>query len=216
MTDQSKFTPIALTDEQEAWFQKHFKHTKNEEIAQRLGISVRSVTRKASKMGLQKTKQFIRKCQLNAAQKANESNRINGTYPPKGYKIPNGEQYRFKKGERPIDRIGAKREAERISKSAESRRATFKLEKARALYGLPRQTKLKVVQRPRKQVHMRYYFRQLGYIVERGSNVVYYNSETKRSLKLESRPRTGFTFLEHDATNLQGLHRTEASPADLS
>lgn len=211
-----KTTPIVLTPKQEAWLRKHFKHTKNEEIAQKLGISVRSVNRKASKMGLQKTRQFIRKCQLEAAQKANESNRINGTYPPKGYKIPNCEQYRFQKGVRPIDRIGAKREAARIMKSAESRRATFKLEKARALYGLPQQTKLRVVQRPRKQILMRYDLRQRGYIIERGSNVAYYNNDTKRSQKLESRPRTGFTFLEQDATNLQGLHRAEASPADLS
>ena len=211
-----KTTPIVLTPEQEAWLWKHFKHTKNEKIAEKLGISVRSVTRQASKMGLQKTKQFIRKCQLNAAQKANESNRINGTYPPKGYKIPRGEEFRFKKGERPIDRIGAKREADRISRSAASRAKTFQVERARALYGIPQQTKLQVVKHPRKQIQLRYYLRKLGYVIERGSNVIYYNSETKRSQELESRPRTGFTFLEQDAANLQGLHRAEASPADLS
>ena len=208
--------PIKVTPEQLEWLKKHFKHTKNEEIARKLGISLRSVNRLASKIGLQKTKQFIRKCQLEAAQKANESNRINGNYPPKGYAIPNREKNWIKKGEKPIDRLGAKKEAERVAKSAASRAKTFQIERARALYGIPQQTKMSVVKHPRKQIQMRYYLRKLGYIAKRGSNVIYYNNETKRSLKLESRPRTGFTFLEQDAPNLQGLHRAEASPADLS
>lgn len=193
---RGKFGAIILTDEQEAWLQKHFKHTKNEDIAKKLGVSPRSVNRLAEKRGLTKSRQFIRKTQLDAAAAANKSNRINGTYPPKGYQIPGGEAFRFKKGEKPIDRLGAKRNAERIAKSAASRKETFKLEKARAIFGLPRQTKLNVVQRPRKQVHVRYYLRKRGYVVERGSNVAYYNNNTKRSPKMETNPPTGFTFME--------------------
>lgn len=193
---ENHFTPIVLTDQQEAWLAKHFKHTKNAEIASRLGISERSVNRLAKRRGLTKSWQFIKKTQLEAADKANESHRINGTYPPKGYKIPRGEEFRFKKGERPIDRIGAVREAQRIAKSAASRKETFRLEKARALYGLPRQTKLQVIKRPRRQVDMRYNLRKRGYIIKRGSMIVYYNENTNRSLDLESLPRTGFTFLE--------------------
>ena len=191
---RGKFGAIILTDQQEAWLQKHFKHTKNEDIAKKLGVSQRSVNRLAEKRGLTKSRQFIRKTQIDAAAAANKSNRINGTYPPKGYQIPNKEKGYFKKGERPIDRLGAKRNAERIARCAQSRKETFKLEKARAIFGLPRQTKLNVVQRPRKQVSIRYYLRKLGYIVERGSNVAYYNSETRRSLKLESHPPAGFSF----------------------
>lgn len=193
---RGKFGAIILTDQEEAWLQKHFKHTKNEDIALRFGVSLRSVNRLAEKRGLKKSWQFIRKMQLDAAAAANKSHRINGTYPPKGYHIPGGEAFRFKKGEKPIDRLGAKREAERIAKSTQTRKETFKLEKARALYGLPRQTKLKVVQRPRKQVHVRYYLRKRGYVVERGSNIAYYNSETERSLKMETNPPAGFSFLE--------------------
>ena len=193
---RGKFGAIILTDQQEAWLQKHFKHTKNEEIAKKLGVSHRTVNRLAEKRGLTKSRQFIRKCQLETAAAANKSNRINGTYPPKGYKIPNREKTQFQKGVKPIDRLGAKKEAERIAKSVASRKETFKLEKARALFGLPRQTKLKVVQRPRRQVWVRYYLRKLGYTVERGSNVAYYNNQTKRSPKLESEPRSGFSFIE--------------------
>lgn len=198
-SSRGKFGAIILTDQQEAWLLKHFKHTKNEDIAKKLGVSPRSVNRLAEKRGLTKSRQFIRKTQLDAAAAANKSNRINGTYPPKGYQIPNKEKGYFKKGEKPIDRIGAKREAERIAKCVQSRKKTFKLERARALFGLPRQTKLKVVQRPRKQVWTRNYLRKRGYVVERGSNVAYYNSETKRSPDIESRSRSGFVFLEQQA-----------------
>lgn len=193
---ENKSTPIVLTEQQEAWLAKHFKHTKNAEIASRLGISERSVNRLAKRRGLTKSKQFIRKTQLEAAAKANESNRINGTYPPKGYKIPRREEFWFKKGESNIDRFGVKKNAERIVNNTQSRKETFRLEKARALYGLPRQTKLQVIKRPRRQIDMRYYLRKRGYIVKRGSMIVYYNENTNRSLELESRPRTGFTFVE--------------------
>jgi hypothetical protein len=138
----------------------------------------------------------MKRTQFDAAAAANYSNRINKRYPQKGYQVPNREKGYFKKGERPIDRIGAKREAERIAKCKQSRKETFRLEKARALFGLPRQTKLQVVRRPQKQVWTRSYLRQRGYIVERGSNVAYYNSETNRSPRLEINPPAGFSFLE--------------------
>lgn len=191
-----KTVKIVLTPEQESWLKKHFKHTKNDDIARRLGISVRSVNRIAGELGLKKSRQFMQKTQQNAANKANESHRRNGTYPPKGYVIPRSEEFRFRKGERPIDRIGKEREAERIRKGVESRNELRKLEKARALYGLPRQTKLNVVKRPRLQIQLRHYLKKhCGYIVDRGSFVFYYTDETKRSAEIESRPRTGFTFL---------------------
>lgn len=192
--DQSKFTPIVLTDKQEAWLKKHFKHTKNDEIAKRLGISVSSVTRLARKRGLEKSKQFVRKCQQEAAGKAYLSHKVNGTFPPKGYRIPGSENYLFQKGVKPIERLGEKREAKRVAKSAETRRQTLKLEKARVLFGLPQQTKLNVVKRPREQALMRYRLKQLGYIIERGGRVAYYDENTRRHQGLESKPRTGFTF----------------------
>ena len=191
---ENKFAPIVLSDKQLTWLDKHFKHTKNEDIARYLNISSRSVNRIAKKRGLKKSRQFVKKCQLAAAEKANLSNRMNGTYPPKGYNIPNAEKYHFRKGEKPVDRLGVKREAERIAKSAASRKETFRLEKARALFGLPRQTKLQVVRRPRKQIRMRHELKKRGYIIERGGFVAYYDKNTRRHLAFEEKPMTGFTF----------------------
>ena len=130
---ENKFAPIVLTEKQLKWLDKHFKHTKNADVAQKLGISIRSVNRLAERRGLKKSKQFITKCQENATAKAHESNLRNGTYPPKGYRIPNSEKGQFKKGEKPIDRLGAKKEAERAAKAAESYRKTWRLEKCNKL-----------------------------------------------------------------------------------
>ena len=191
-----KTVKIVLTPDQEKYLKNHYKHTKNADLSARFGISVRSVNRIAKSMGLEKSRYFIRKAQLDAANKANESHRKNGTYPPKGYVVPNREKTYFRKGEKMFDRFGPKIYAERIKNNTESVAKTRRLEKARALYGLPRQTKLNVVKRPRSQTQLRYYLkRHCGYIADRGGFIFYYTDETKRSAEIESRPRTGFTFL---------------------
>ena len=55
---------IALTPEQERWLVAHFRHTRNEEIGERLGISQSSLHRFARELGLTKTRQFMRKVRL--------------------------------------------------------------------------------------------------------------------------------------------------------
>lgn len=124
---RGKFGAIILTDQQEVWLQKHFKHTKNEDIAKKLGVSPRSVNRLAERRGLTKSSQFIKKCQEESTTKMNKILLERGLYPPKGYIIPRSEEFRFKKGEKPIDRLGAKRNAERIARCAQSRKETFRL-----------------------------------------------------------------------------------------
>lgn len=103
-----KTVKIVLTPAQEAWLIKHFKHTKNDDIAEHLDISPRSVSRIARRLGLEKTKQFMRKCQNESIERMKILNRVNGNYPPKGYQIPNREKGYFKKGVTPLDRLGEK------------------------------------------------------------------------------------------------------------
>ena len=117
-----KVYKITLTPEQETWLVRHFKHTRNAEAAVRLGISERSLTRIARRLGLEKSRQFMRKTQRNAADKAKESHLRNGTYPPKGYRIPRSEEFQFKAGVTPVERLGKRRERKRIERSAESLR----------------------------------------------------------------------------------------------
>ena len=61
---------ITLTPEQERWLVAHFRHTRNVEIGERLGISQSSLHRFARELGLTKTRQFMRKAQRNTAEKA--------------------------------------------------------------------------------------------------------------------------------------------------
>ena len=108
---------IILTPDQEKWLIAHFKHTKNEEIAKRLGVSETTVHRFARKLGLKKTARHMKATQRNAADKAQESHRRNGTYPPKGYIIPGSEEHRFKKGVTSYQRLGKRKERKRIERS---------------------------------------------------------------------------------------------------
>ena len=191
---------IELTESQEKWLRLHFKHTKNAEIAARLGISESAVHRYARLWGLVKTKAFRRSTQLNAAAKAKESHLRNGTYPPKGYRIPGSEKAGFKKGVTPLQRLGKRREKARIEKAAATRRETIRRDKARILFGLEQKTKMRLISQPHYIACQRYYLRKRGYIVERGSLVAYYTDETRRSEEYETRTKDAhryvhFTFL---------------------
>lgn len=183
-----KTEKIVLTPKQERWLTNHFKHTKNSECAERLGISLRSVVRIARKLGLAKSRQFMARCQRETAEAAKVSHLRNGTYPPKGFKIPKSDVGQFKPGITSRERLGAKRESERIRKSAESRRATIKRERARITWGFEQRTKLKLVGNPKKRQY-RYELRKRGYQVARGASEVYITSDTKRSSEVENNAR---------------------------
>ena len=189
-----KTDKITLTPEQERWLKAHFRHTRNEEIGERLGISQSSLHRFARELGLTKTRQFMRKVQRNAADKAKESHLRNGTYPPKGFIIPGSEAHRFRKGEAPVVRIGKVRERRRIEKSAESLRKTRREEKARALFGVPRKTRLRVVREPKGKTELRWYLKSRGYILDECELIAYWTEDTRRAKILEKRPRRWYRF----------------------
>lgn len=185
---------ITLTPGQERWLVAHFKHTKNDDIMERLGISHSTLHRKARELGLTKTRQFMRKTQRNAADKAKESHLRNGTYPPKGYRIPRSEESQFKAGVTPVERLGKRKERKRVERSAESRRKTFREEKARALFGVPRKTRLRVVREPKGKTELRWYLKSRGYILDERELIAYWTPETRRATILEKRPRRWYLF----------------------
>lgn len=185
-----------ITASQEAWLIKHYKHTKNAEVAAYLGISQSTMHRIVRKLGLKKTPQFMRKCQQATTAAAKESHLRNGTYPPKGYVIPNRPT--FPKGVSNVERFGKRKEAERIRKSTESREKTRKSERARATFGLPQRTKLRVIPIPRAKVYLRWYLKSRGYILDEIARVAYYNENTKRGMRIEEKPQRWYKFLPMD------------------
>ena len=200
----AKGVKITLTQKQEKWLKKHFLHTKNAEIAEKLGISESAVHRFARALGLKKSRQYMAKCQRETADAAKKSHRLNGTYPPKGYKIPGSEKYQFKPGETCRDRIGAKREAERIRKSVEKRKQTYKNERARDVWGFEQRTKLRVIKQPQAKIQLRYYLKKCGYIVDNVARIAYYTDTTKRGKRIEAKPQPWYKFRPLDPVNDTG------------
>ena len=192
---------IELTEKQENWLKKHFLHTKNAEIAAKLGISEASVHRLARALGLKKSRQYMTKCQRETAEAAQRSHRLNGTYPPKGFKIPRREEYQYKPGETCRGRLGAKRDTERARKAAESRAKTWKSEKARATFGLPQRTKLRVIPVPRAKLQLRYYLKKRGYILDEVKRIAYYDENTKRGKRIEAKQQPWYKFRPLDPVN---------------
>ena len=189
-------TKIVLTPKQEAWLIKHFKHTKNVECAERLGISESTLHRFARQLGLRKTPQFRRKTQLNAAEKARAANRRNG-WPPKGYRIPRSEEFQIKPGERMKDRIGEERWRAAREKAHETWKKTWKHEHARMVFGVPRKTKFRVVQQPRQKVLDRHYLKKRGYVIDEENRIAYWTKDTLRATRLEARPKRYYQFEKH-------------------
>lgn len=168
---------------------KMFKNTPNDVIMEKLDISFSTLHRTARALGLVKTKRFMRRCQRDAAARARESHIIHGTYPPKGYIIPGSERYRFKAGETPLQRLGARKERRRVEKSAETRRQTLREERARRLFGVPQRTRLRVLNRGRRFYQNTWYLRSRGYEVDVMNLVAYYDDGTRRSPVLEKKGR---------------------------
>lgn len=194
MERTGKTQKIELSEKERKWMEIHFKHTKNADIAKRLGISESSMHRFAREMGLTKTRHFMKKCQSDATAAAKASHLANGTYPPKGFIIPRCEEFRFQKGVTPRQRLGKKRDLERIRKATQSREATRRKEKARVYFGLPQKTKLKVVKSSREHIRLRWYLKNRGYILDDDERVSYWTDDTRRSPRLEKRNDSWYTF----------------------
>ena len=181
-------TGTKLDESQLKWFIKHYKHTKNDEIVAKLNISHASLHRLARQHNLKKSKDFMRKTQLEAMAKAKESHEINGTYPPKGYVIPKTEEARFKKGEGIWTRVSKKRAKQMHQNSAESLKLRRAKEKRRVLFGLEQETKLRVVVTPRPKISLKCNMkRKYGYIVQRCKDVIYYDNNTMRKPEIEKK-----------------------------
>ena len=196
-------TKIILTDRQLDWLRKHFKHTKNAELCETLGLSQSALHRLAREHGLTKSRQFMKRCQAATAAAAKASHLKNGTYPPKGHRIPRSEQFGFQPGVTPEQRLGKRRNRQRIEKAAASRAKTFRLEKARALFGLPRETKLRVIRTPQQKLNDRWYLKKRGYLIDEKDMVAYWTEETRRATRLEKAPKRYYKFKP-----LEGLYVT--------
>ncbi len=189
---------INFTDEQLAWLSAHFADTKNAEIAARLGCGESTLHRVARRLGLKKSREFMSSVNRASLEACWQANKGEGNHGKKNL-VVHGVRYRFKKGERPIDRHGAEGEARRRKKLRATRNDIIRRERLRIKWGLPQLTKIKLVldkKAGQLQRMARYALKQRGYIVSRGAKVIYYDGSTQRSAIVERNAvKKGLTIL---------------------
>ncbi len=184
-----------LTQEQREWFVANFDHTKNQELADRLGTSIRTVTRMARELGLWKTKEFVAAMQRNASEHGARATRLMGGNVGAANLLKYGKATRFKPGTRQKDRMSAEAYEAMLVKRGAARRELFRKERLRVNWGFEQKTNLRVVQCPREKVLLRLNLRRHGYEIARASNEATVTNETRRSIKMEARAeRMGIKF----------------------
>ena len=182
---------IQLRPDQMDWLVKHFKDRENEFLAYKLGISESSLHRLARRYGLTKSKAFLKARSQDGGHTSiyYHRKRNDGFIPKKGDPVrPGSEKAWFRPGEKPVDRIGKRREAERIRKSAASRKATRLNEVIRLRRGLPQLTRLRIRTLPKEAYAERYYLKKRGYVLDDVQLVAYWTPETLRCPRKEANP----------------------------
>lgn len=182
------------TEEDVRWIVRHYKHTKNDDIMAKIGISNSQLHRIARKHGLKKSRQQMRKIYRETTQAAVRACIENGVYEQNAERarlqheerrragIPNG----FRRGESNHDRMSDRKYNEVMERIHRTRNETIRKERMRIRWGLPQKTKMKLVSGGHLRACRRYAFRQRGYIVAKGSNDVYFNDNTNRNEYMES------------------------------
>lgn len=176
-----------LTPEQLVWFTENFDHTKNQELADRLGTSYRTVTRMARELGLWKSKEFVAAMQRNASEHGARANRLMGGNAGAVNLLKYGKATRFKPGTTQRDRMSEDAYAAMLVKRGAARKELFRKERRRVIFGLEQQTNLRVVQCPKEKVLLRNSLRKRGYEIPRASNEATVTNETRRSIRMEAR-----------------------------
>ena len=176
-----------LTQEQREWFVANFDHTKNQELADHLGTSPRSVTRIARELGPWKTKEFVAAMQRNASEHAARANRLMGGNAGMANLLKYGRAYQFKPGESNKDRMDEEALREMRRKIGASRKETFRKERRRVIFGLEQKTNLRVVQAPKEKICLRSGLRKKGYEIARASNEAFITAATHRLEVMERR-----------------------------
>ena len=185
-----------LTKEQREWFVANFATTKNQELADRLGTSPRSITRMARELGLWKTKEFVAAMQRNASEHGARVNHLRGGNAGAANLLKYGKAYQFKPGESNKDRMSEEAFKEMHRKIGVSRKETFRKERVRVNWGFEQKTRLRVVQCPREKVLLRLNLRRHGYEIPRASNEATITPDTRRSIRMEVRAeKMGIKFI---------------------
>ena len=161
--------------------EEHYPTTDTKELAEKLGITTNQLRHIVRVNQIYKTHEYRSSLCSKCMREIYEQN-----------KDTNKGGHWFKKGYDFRERFGDKAD-EMLRKSSDKLNKARRADRRRVLFGLPQRYKFKIGGGGRKRVHQRYRRRQLGYHVDKGSNVCYYDESTRRSATLEAR-YFGLTF----------------------
>lgn len=163
------------TREQIAEVERLFPTTNSQELADKMGISLYKLQYIARSHGIYKTHEYMSRIRTES---------MKAVYEKK--KDTEKGKHWFRKGYDFRERFGDKAD-EMMKKSSDKLNAARRADRRRVLFGLPQRYKFKIGGGGRKRVHQRYRLRQLGYYVDKGSNICYYDANTKRNTALEEK-----------------------------
>ena len=179
---------IEWTDERIAVLQQYYNVESNEKVAERLGISTRTLARKAQQLGLHKSKAITKTTGLDEV--------VRELYPDHSINEIAGQLHTSARSiQRIVKRLGLSRTKEQDSKlRSRIRTKLLKLEHARIVFGFEQRTNIKLVKNPPK-VRLRTKLKGEGYIVFRGDMTIYYPQGLKRHLiQEENGKKLGLDF----------------------
>lgn len=142
LQEKKKWRKIEWTPDMLETLKKEFPTSYNAELSNALGVSPRSLIRKARELGLDKELGFLDKRRPEIGAMAKMARGTNVTKGQKGWSVPGGEAYRFHPGHIPATKTD-KALVERIRKK---RNETLRRERIRIKYGMERLTKLRIKQ----------------------------------------------------------------------
>lgn len=131
---------IEWTEEMLTRLRFNFPYAYNKYLALDLGVSVRTLIRKAREMGIDKEPSFLEKRRMEISRMAQAYAPPQPTKGVKGWSVPNSKATRFKKGNVPAI-VTSPEVREKVRKS---RLQLIEDERYRMANGLDRQTKLKL------------------------------------------------------------------------
>lgn len=132
---------IEWTSEMLEAVKNKFPVTFNKELAAELGVSWRTLVRKARELGIEKEPNFLEKRRKTITKMAQSARPENEHKGKKGFVIPGSEKYRFKAGHTPA----MKGNAALIERARKTRNETIRQERLRLKMGFEQQTNLKLV-----------------------------------------------------------------------
>ena len=211
-----------LNEEQEEWLRKVFPEFENYRIMDEIGLKFATFHRIARDLGLKKSEEGLKGIMHRTAQKAKRTSEKNGYYDSmrrRGISKECLEGFkRYAKSDRyvhPLKVMKAKNPKKYeafMRKKSQDRKKRMAEEKKRIMLGLPRMTKMCIVERKytRREIHRRYFALKYGYSVgypfgnER--MMIFYNDETERHPLFEKNAiKDGFVIMPEDA-EVKAIH----------